>query len=137
MILKHWFEPKPPTEFQDPVLGRLVSRYSGVWCADLPFQEGSAFLLIPGSRRQPDADRLTFARLTVPSLPSLVQAARVFAAHKRPELTRERLVFGALNYFCGVATDDFGLDFTEVGDDSGNCWQVHFRLGQPTELDYT
>jgi hypothetical protein len=136
-MVKRSLDVKPPAQFQDPALGLLVSRHSDVWCADLPFQDGSVSLLVPGSHQQPDADRLAYARLTIPSLPELARAAREFAVQKRPELSNKRLVFDALNFFGGAAFNDFSLDFTEVGDDSGNSWQVHFRSGQPIELDYT
>jgi hypothetical protein len=135
--LKHLFDQKASGEFQDSVLGVLVSRHSGVWVANIPFQSGSVSLLMPGTRQQPDATCLAHAHRAVAALPDFVRAAREFAAHKRPELSGERLVFAALNYFRRVAIDDFGLDFTEVGNDSGNCWQVDFRSGQPVELDYT
>ena len=135
--IKRLFEQKPPAEFRDPVLGLLVSRHSGVWCGDIPFQGGSAELLLPGSRQCPDATRVAQAREAIQELPILVSAAMRFAHERRAELSADRLQFGALNYFCGELPEYFGLDFIEVGDESGNCWQVHFRSGQPIELEYT
>jgi hypothetical protein len=135
--LRHLFEKSPPTEFRDSVLGVLVSRHLGVWCGDVPFQGSSVALLIPGSRQRPDATRLAQARQVVEVLPSLVSAAMHFAHERRAELSPDRLRFGALNYFCGDSPEYFCLDFVEAGDESGNCWQVHFCAGQPTDLDYT
>jgi hypothetical protein len=135
--LKHLFESKPRIEFQDAAVGNLVSRHSGVWCADIPFQGRSVSLLIPGSDQQPDTRRLAHARKTIQALSALVRDAKEFAIQKQAQLSGERLVFEALNYFYGTKPTDFGLDFTEVGDNSGNCWQVHFSSGQPRELDYT
>ena len=135
--IKRLFEQKPPAEFRDPVLGLLVSRHSGVWCGDIPFQGGSAELLLPGSRQCPDATRVAQAREAIQELPILVSAAMRFAHERRAELSADRLQFGALNYFCGELPEYFGLDFIEVGDESGNCWQAHFRSGQPIELEYT
>jgi len=135
--LKHLFDAKASGEFHDSVLGVFVRRNSGVWVADIPFQSGSISLLMPGNRQRPDTACLAHAHQTIPSLPNFVRAAREFASHQRPELSGERLVFAALNYFSRVSADDFSLDFTEVGDDSRNCWRVHFRANQPIELDYT
>jgi hypothetical protein len=135
--LKHLFSSKVLTEFHDPVLGVLVSRDIGTWIGDIPFESRSISLLMPGSRQQPSAACLAHAHQAVASLPEFVRAAREFAARKRPELSGERLTFVALNYCRREADDDFGLDFTEAGDDSGNCWQVDFHLGQPIALDYT
>ena len=134
--LRHLLERKPPAEFHDPVLGLLVSRHSGVWRGDISFQGAKVELLLPGNRKCPDALRLAQAREAVQELPNLVTAAVRFAHQQKTELL-ERLRFEGLNYFCGESPEYFGLDFTEAGDDSGNCWQVHFRSGQPIELEYT
>ena len=134
--LKHLFDSKA-AEFRDAVLGVVVSPRSGTWMADIPFQGGSISLLLPGSRQQPDLACLAHAHQTVAALPDLVRVAKEFAACRRPEISSKRLVLVALNYFRRVTADEFGLDFTEAGDDSGNCWQVDFRAGHPVELDYT
>ncbi len=46
--LKQLFDSKASAEFHDSVLGVLVSRHSGVWVADIPFQSGSVSLLNEG-----------------------------------------------------------------------------------------
>lgn len=137
MKLDRLFEQKPPAEFRDPVLGLLESRHDGVWVGEIPFQDGSAELLIPGSRQRPDAARVAQAREAIRELPSLVRDALRFAQERQTELSGDRLRFAALNYFCGELPENFGLDFVQVGDESGNCWQVHFRNGEPIELEYT
>ena len=135
--LKQLFEKKPPAEFRDPVFGLLASRDSGVWCGNLPFLGGSVELLLPGDRQCPDATRLAHARQIAEKIPDLVRAATRFAHEQRAELSADNLRFGALNYFGGKLPEYFCLDFIEVGDKSGNCWEVHFRSGHPIHLEYT
>ena len=46
--LKQLVKTKPAPEFNDPVLGSLVSKHRGVWCGKIAFAERQVGLLIPG-----------------------------------------------------------------------------------------
>ena len=147
--LKQLVKTKPAPEFNDPVLGSLVSKHRGVWCGKIAFAERQVGLLIPGGRRFPDKARLEHARTLIPRLPEFVEKALRFAAQSQkepewqaknnwtPKLGDNDLEFVAVNYCAGVSVGDFALDFVQPADKSGNCWEVYFRDERPVEFEYT
>ncbi len=136
------------TEFDDPVFGLLVSEHDGTWRGEIPLSGRQVLLLMPVTRITPDAARLAHAHGLIANLADLVAQALQFAVERQrqpdwqasndwaPKLDCSLLVFVGLNY-SSASSSGFTLDFVQHGDASGNCWQVHFDSGRPTELEYT
>jgi hypothetical protein len=124
--------PKPSSEFHDPMLGLLVSEHRGVWLGRVPFADQQVQVLILGTKREPNAAQLAHAGTILPKLSALVQNALDFLRSQEGG----DFVFEGLNYCLGCSHSDFALDFTEVGDTSGNSWTVAFRSGEPVEMQY-
>jgi hypothetical protein len=147
--LKRLVGSKPVPVFSDPVLGSLVSKHCGTWCGEIAFEGRRIGLIIPGDRRCPDKARLEHARTLILRLAEFVEKALGFAAQRQkesewqaennwtPKPADNDLEFVAVNYHSGTSAGDFALDFVQLTDKSGNCWEVHFRDGRPVEFEYT
>ena len=147
--LRHLVTSKPAPEFNDPVLGLLVSKYRGVWCGEIAFEGRQVGLIIPGDRQLPDKVCLEHARTLIPRLSEFVEQALRFAAQRQkesewqaennwtPKPGDNELEFVGVNYSSCDAAGDFALDFVQPADESGNCWEVHFRGSRPVEFEYT